>query len=130
VLPGAPSQLATISTEKYAAEWKRCRNWIKNDLGDVVVLPLIPLSGSGLDDTRIIRGLIDLSAWMEDLEEYEFKLIRNTRKAFEEVYMGRLERGAGWADYVINLTLPVSMDSTSSGTSSYALANGGTGPRP
>jgi len=128
VLLGAPAQLATISTEKYATEWKRCRNWIKNDLGDVVVLPLIPLSCSGIADTRVVRGLIDLSAWMEDLEEYEFKLIRNTRKGFEEVYLGRKERGEGWADYTANLTLPVSMDSTSTGTSSYVTGKWGKRP--
>ncbi len=128
VLLGAPAQLAPISTEKYATEWKRCRNWIKNDLGDVVVLPLIPLSCSGIADTRVVRGLIDLSAWMEDLEEYEFKLIRNTRKGFEEVYLGRKERGEGWADYTANLTLPVSMDSTSTGTSSYITGKWGKRP--
>ncbi len=97
-------------------------------MGDVVVLPLIPLSGSGLEDTRVVRGLIDLSVWMEDMEEYEFKLIRNTRKAFEEVYLGRLERGAGWVDYSVNLTLPVSMDNTSTGTSSYVTGKWGNRP--
>jgi hypothetical protein len=48
---------------------KKARCYIRADLGDVLVLPLIPVSAVGIKDQRIIRGLIDFSAWMEDLEE-------------------------------------------------------------
>jgi hypothetical protein len=43
-------------------------------LGEVNVLPLIPLSAIGISDTRIICGMIDLAEWMDDLEDYELKL--------------------------------------------------------
>jgi hypothetical protein len=74
VMLGAPAQLAVVSVEFYAAEWKKARNYLKADLGDIIVLPLIPISAAGLKDQRIIRGLIDLSAWLEDMEEPELKL--------------------------------------------------------
>jgi len=85
VMLGATAQLAVVSVEFYAAEWKKARNFLKADLGDIVVLPLFPISASEIKDQRIIRGLIDLAAWMEDMEEPELRLLRNTRKAFKDV---------------------------------------------
>jgi hypothetical protein len=114
--------------EFYAAEWKKARNFLKADLGDIVVLPLFPISASGIKDQRIIRGLIDLAAWMEDMEEPELRLLRNTRKAFEDVYLGKKERGPGWADYLVNMTLPVSLRGDSSGTSAYVTGSWGVRP--
>jgi hypothetical protein len=98
IMLGAPQQLAVVSIEFYAYEWKRARNNLKEDFGDIIVLPLIPLSATSFKDSRIIRGMIDLSAWMDDMEEQELRLLRNTRKSFEDVYLSKTERGAGWAD--------------------------------
>jgi hypothetical protein len=55
VMLGATAQLAVVSVEFYAAEWKKARNFLKADLGDIVVLPLFPISASGIKDQRI-RG--------------------------------------------------------------------------
>ncbi len=129
VMLGAPQQLAVVSAEFYAAEWKKVRNHLKMDLGDITVLPLIPLSATGFTDSRIIRGLIDLSAWLSDMEEHELKLLRNTRKSFEDVYFSKVERGPGWADQPINMALPISLSSTSSGTTAYATGNWGARPQ-
>jgi hypothetical protein len=128
VLFGAPAQLKVVSVEYYAAEWKLYRNCLKHSLGELIVLPLIPISPAGIDDRKVVRGLIDFSSWLEDLEEPELKLIRNTRKLFEEVNLGRQERGPGWADMECNLTMPVSLSDKSMGTTAYV--GGGWGVRP
>jgi hypothetical protein len=128
VLLGATAQLAVVSVEFYAAEWKKARNFLKADLGDIVVLPMFPISASGIKDQRIIRGLIDLAAWMEDMEEPELRLLRNTRKAFEDVYLGKKERGPGWADTLVNMSLPVSLRGDSSGTTAYVTGSWGVRP--
>jgi hypothetical protein len=128
VMLGAPAQLAVVSVEFYAAEWKKARNYLKADLGDIIVLPLIPISAAGLKDQRIIRGLIDLSAWLEDMEEPELRLLRNTRKAFEDVYLGKKGRGPGWADTLINMALPVNLKGDSRGTTAYVTGSWGVRP--
>jgi hypothetical protein len=128
IMLGAPQQLAVVSVEFYAFEWKKARNYLKADLGDIVVLPLIPLSATGFTDSRIIRGLIDLSAWLGDMEEHELKLLRNTRKSFEAVYFSKVERGPGWADLPVNMALPVSLSGSSNGTTAYATGSWGARP--
>ncbi len=83
---------------------------------------------AGIKDQRIIRGLIDLVAWMENMEEPEPRLIQNTRKAFEDVYLGKKERGPGWADTLVNMTLPVSLKGDSCGTTAYVTGSWGVRP--
>ena len=89
------SQLYYESVEYYAAEWSRCRNWLRGDLGEVLVLPGLPLTGSGIHSETAVRGLLDFYAWIGRLEEPELKLIRNTRLAWADVYLGKTERGGG-----------------------------------
>jgi hypothetical protein len=43
------------------------------------------------------------------MEEHELKFMRNTRKGWEDVYLGKRKRGSGWADYRANIRLPVSL---------------------
>jgi hypothetical protein len=128
IMLGAPQQLAVVSVEFYAQEWKNARNFLKEDMGDIIVLPLIPLSATGFSDSRIIRGLIDISAWLEDMEEHELRLLRNTRKSFEDVYLSKIERGAGWADAPLNMALPVSLGIRSYGTTAYMSGSWGARP--
>ncbi len=103
------SQLYYESVEHYAAEWSRCRNWLRADLGEVLVLPGLPLTGSGIYSKSAVRGLLDFYARIGRLEEPELKLIRNTRLAWADAYLGKTERGGGWADTRINIRLPVSL---------------------
>jgi len=128
IMLGAPQQLAVVSVEFYAEEWKKARNCLKADLGDVIVLPLLPLSAIGFQDTRIIRGMIDVAAWLEDMEEHELRLLRNTRKSFEDVYLSKTDRGAGWADQLANMALPVSLSGQSNGTTAYVSGSWGARP--
>jgi hypothetical protein len=62
------------------------------------------------------------------MEEPELKLLRNTRKAFEDVYLGQKERGPGWADMMINMAMPVNLKGESSGTTAYATGSWGVRP--
>ncbi len=113
------SQLYYESVEYYAAEWSRCRDWIRADLGEVLVLPGLPLTGNGIYSETAVRGLLDFYAWIGRLEEPELKLIRNTRLAWADVYLGKMERGGGWADPRINIRLPVSLREGAGTTPSF-----------
>jgi len=112
----------------YAAEWKRCRNILKKELGEVIVIPLLHLSPVGIADRTILRSMIDLASWYDDLEEVELKLIRNTRLNFMEVNLARMERGPGWADTHINSRMPVSLAADSTGTTAYVTGDWGRRP--
>jgi hypothetical protein len=72
--------------------------------------------------------MIDISAWLEDMDEHELRLLRNTRKSFEDVYLSKTERGAGWADAPLNMALPVSLSSKSYGTTAYMSGSWGARP--
>jgi hypothetical protein len=127
ILYGSVSQLAVDSAERYASEWVKNRNWLKARLGDVMVVPAIFLSGSGFEDRVAIRGLLDLAAWQDSLQDPELRLLRNTRKGWQDAYLGKKSRGAGWADYRLNLAMPVSLDQ---GTGTTPCTTGSWGDRP
>jgi hypothetical protein len=55
------------SAESYALKWKQGRNAIKRSLGDVMVIPVIPITPSGIRNRKAIRSLLDVSAWINDL---------------------------------------------------------------
>jgi hypothetical protein len=128
IMLGSAVMLGVESVAHYAAEWKKCRNIIKQELGDVIVIPLLHLSPVGIEDRTILRSMIDMAAWYDDLEEVELKLIRNTRLNFMEVNLGRLERGPGWADAHINSRMPVSLSADSRGTTAYVTGDWGKRP--
>ncbi len=81
--------------EHYAVEWSRYRNWLRADLGEVLVLPGLPLTGNGIYSELAVRGLLDFYVWIGRLEEPELKLKRNTRLAWADAYLGKTERGGG-----------------------------------
>jgi hypothetical protein len=78
------TQLSVDSAERYAREWVKNRNWLKARLGEVMVVPAIFLSGSGFEDRVAMRGLLDLAAWQDSLQDPELKLLRNTRKGWQD----------------------------------------------
>jgi hypothetical protein len=92
-----------------------------------MVVPAIFLSGSGLEDKVVIRGLLDLAAWQDSLQDQELRLLRNTRKGWQDAFLGKKSRGAGWADYRLNLAMPVSLDQ---GTGRTPCTTGSGGDRP
>jgi hypothetical protein len=127
ILYRSVSQLSVDSAERFAREWVKNRNWLKARLGEVMVVPAIFLSGSRFEDKVAIRGLLDLAAWQDLLQDPELKLLRNTRKGWQDAYLGKKSRGAGWADYRLNLAMPVSLDQ---GTGTTPCTTGSWGDRP
>ncbi len=75
------SQLYYESVEHYAAEWSRCRNWLRDDLGEVLVLPGLPLTGNGIYSETTVRGLLDFYAWIGRLEGAASGAAANVEKA-------------------------------------------------
>jgi hypothetical protein len=128
VMLGSAVMLGVESVAYYAAEWKRCRNIIKQEMGEVIVIPLLHLSPVGIEDKTILRSLLDMASWYDDMEEVELKLIRNTRMNFMEVNLARLERGPGWVDTHINSRMPVSLSADSAGTTAYVTGDLGRRP--
>jgi hypothetical protein len=116
------------SAESYALKWKQGRNAIKRSLGDVMVIPVIPITPSGIRNRKAIRSLLDVSAWINDLEEPELRFIRNTRKNFEDVNLGRVDKGEGWADTHLNHRMPVALAEESMGTMPYCTGDWGIRP--
>jgi hypothetical protein len=127
IMYSAISQLGVISAEKYAMDWRKNRNWLIERLGEVIVLPGIPLTSTGVEDRCVIRGMLDISAWFEILPEPELRLLRNARKCWEDTYLSKTRRGQGWSDYRLNLVLPVSL-CTEAGT--VPCTTGDLGERP
>jgi hypothetical protein len=128
VLYGSVSAMEVESAESYALKWKQGRNAIKRSLGDVMVIPVIPITPSGIRNRKAIRSLLDVSAWINDLEEPELRFIRNTRKNFEDVNLGRVDKGEGWADTHLNHRMPVSLAEESVGTMPYSTGDWGIRP--
>lgn len=95
------------SVEHYSNECKRCRNLLKSRFGEVMVIPGLQLTGAGIEDRMVIRGLVDVGVWFSVLEEHELKFLRNTRKGWEDVYLDKRKRGEGWCDYRLNIRLLV-----------------------
>jgi hypothetical protein len=85
------------------------RNWLLERLGEVIILPGIPLTSTGVEDRCVIRNMLDISAWFDMLPDPELRLVRNARKCWEDTYLGKTRRRQGWADYRLNLVLPVSL---------------------
>ncbi len=92
-----------------------------------MVVPFIPLSATGIEDRVVIRSMIDLAAWYDTLEEPELRLLRNTRKGWEDAYLGKKSRGPGWADYRLNVSMPVSLYQ-GAGTMPFTTGNWGDRP--
>ena len=71
ILFGSTAYLGAVSAERYAAEWAKNRNWLLERLGEVLILPGIPLTSSGVEDRCVMRGLLDVAAWMDSMPDPE-----------------------------------------------------------
>jgi hypothetical protein len=73
------------------------------------------------------KGGYTRMAWFDMLPDPELCLVRNARKCWEDTYLGKTRRGQGWADYRLNLVLPVSL-SMEAGTIPCTSADWGEHP--
>jgi hypothetical protein len=74
-----------------------------------------------------MRGLLDVLAWFDSMPDPELRLLRNARKCWEDTYLGKVRREPGWADYHLNLVLPVSLNKEA-GTSPCTTVDWGERP--
>lgn len=109
ILLGSLTQLERDGTGRYAEEWHRCRKWLKEDMGDIMVLPLIPMPMENVTDAATVRSLIEFLSWFEGLPDNEVKLLSDTRKHFFSLYLGRGGVGPGWCDSRQSFALPSSL---------------------
>ncbi len=75
----------------------------------------------------MMRGLLDVAAWMDSMPDPELRLLRYARKCWEDTYLGKVRRGPGWADYRLNLCMPVSLNKEA-GTTPYTTGDWGERP--
>jgi len=127
ILLGSLTHLERDGTSKYAEEWKRCRNWIQEDLGGVMVLPLIPLPMEDINDRGTIRSLLEFLSWFEDLPETEVRLLSETRKSYVERFLARNGTGRGWCDVRQSFSMP--LDLAGNGTFTFNSRLWGNRPR-
>jgi hypothetical protein len=116
ILLGSLTHLERDGTAKYAEEWKRCRNWIQEDLGGVMVLPLIPMPMEDITDKGTVRSLLEFLSWFEDLPETEVKLLSEARRSYVEKFLARTGNGRGWCDVRQSFSMPVDLSSSNTFT--------------
>jgi hypothetical protein len=126
VLLGSLTQLERDGTAQYIEDWHACRQWIKDDLGDLMVLPLIPIPTTAVSDRATVRSLLEFFAWFEDMPEAESKLLSETRDHYVKLYMARIGDGPGWCDDRQSFKLPISL--TGRGRSTYKSRRWGRRP--
>jgi len=126
VLLGSLTQLEKDGTAQYIEDWHGCRKWIKDDLGELMVLPLIPIPVTAITDRATIRSLLEFFAWFDDMPEAESKLLCETREHYVKLYMARAGDGPGWCDDRQSFKLPISL--SGSGRSTYKSRRWGARP--
>jgi hypothetical protein len=109
VMLGSMSQLARYGTAWYAGEWLKARNTLKSELGEVLVVPLLPLVSEDLWGRNLVRSLVEFLSWYDDLQDPEVELLRGVRRQYLEDFFSKVEGGEPWADILQNLMLPVSL---------------------
>ena len=117
LLLGSLFQLALDGTAQYIEDWHHCQRWLKAELGNVVILPLIPIPMADIVDRATIRSLIEFFEWFQDLPDIESRLLADTRERFKAQYLGRIGVGGGWCDERQSFRLPLSL--TGSGKTTY-----------
>jgi len=109
ILLGSITHLERDGTAQYAEDWHSCRRWLRNDLGDVTVLPLIPMPMEEVAEKETIRSLLEFFNWFGSLPDSEVKLLEETRANFLKMYVERIGTGGGWCDERQSGWMPVSL---------------------
>jgi hypothetical protein len=63
IMLGSLSQLGKYGTAWYAGEWIKNRNLLKRELGDVLVVPLLPLVSVSGVGRHVVRSLLEFLNW-------------------------------------------------------------------
>jgi hypothetical protein len=109
IMLGSMTQMARYGTAWYAGEWIKARNMLRNELGDVLVVRVIPLVGSVVENTTLVSSLTEFLHWVDNLQDLEMELLGGVRKQYVEELLGRSEEGEPWAEDLQNLMMPISL---------------------
>ncbi len=93
IMLGSMTQLARYGTAWYTSEWLKARNVLKRELGDVLVVPLLPLVSEDLWGSHLVRSLTEFLNWMEDLQDPEVELLRSVRRQYMADFLSVVEGG-------------------------------------
>jgi hypothetical protein len=79
VLLGSLYQLSFDGTAQYAEDWHWCRRTLMDEVGEVLVLPVLPLLPmplEGMEDSETVRSLLEFLMWFDVF--YDCPYIVNT----------------------------------------------------
>jgi hypothetical protein len=111
VLLGSLYQLSFDGTAQYAEDWHWCRRTLIDEVGEVLVLPLLPMPLEGLEDSETVRSLLEFLMWFDELPDIEARLLADTRAHYKKLYLGRIGEGPGWCDNRQSMRMPIRLTS-------------------
>jgi hypothetical protein len=109
IMLGSLSQLGKYGTAWYAGEWIKNRNLLRRELGDVLVVPLLPLVSVSEVGSHVVRSLLEFINWVDDLQDPEMELLRGVRRQYVAEFLSPVEGGQQWAGERQNKMLPISL---------------------
>jgi hypothetical protein len=109
IMLGSLTKLGTVGTPFYALEWSRCRCRLMEELGDVIVVPHLPLLAANMGGRHLVRSLVEFLDWYDDQQEAETGILRGLRREYVEHFLKPANSEAGWGDELQNLMMPVSL---------------------
>jgi hypothetical protein len=93
ILLGSLYQLSLDGTAQYAEDWHWCRRNTLDEVGGVLVLPLLPMPVEGMEDSETIRSMLEFLLWFEELPDIEARLLADTRPTTRPCTWGELVTG-------------------------------------
>jgi hypothetical protein len=110
IMLGSVSHMAQVGTEHYITDWVRSRWWIRDRLGEnIIVLPLAPILVDGLQGRSIIRSMVEVLSWFIALSATEAVLMKSTLQTILDTQFSCTE-GQGWQDDRQCFRLPAGLD--------------------
>jgi hypothetical protein len=127
IMLGSLTQLAKDGTAFYAGIWKQMRTLLKRELGDVTVVPLLPLVSVDVPVPHMVRCLIEYLDWYDDLQDPEAAIMRKVRREYVREFLCEEEDGVAWADGTQIHHMPISL--LGEGTTRYVSRDYGAIPQ-
>jgi len=128
IVLGSLTQLGRDGTAWHASEWKKGRILLRKELGDVIVVPLLPLVTADVQEEHTVRSLKEILNWIDDMEGGETELLKGVRRQYVHEFLGEATEGDRWADGLQPLKLPISVQQ-GEGLTLYRSKNWGRLPR-
>jgi hypothetical protein len=111
VLMGSMTSVAKLGAQSYAHKLSRSVRILGERLGTRIgIHPLIPVPICGINNTRVVRNLLELDVWMEKIGETEAGIFRSTREKLVET-IRRHGEGAKRSNEEFILVMPAGLNS-------------------